>query len=360
MTNATSAGGVSSCGTDGDGKASGNNGTLNTFCTNAPRRMFLCEVPPCIKQQSTSNGDDDTDLFRLMGTVVEIIPSSSSTSPAENNSAHDMNMMHATPNNANNTTQMIYFVIDDGTGSIGVYAKRRVGANNGCDARSGNNTLPPTTMQNQFRDPHAKQMQQFQPANQHAAGSAVSLESILSSPHPPILVGQTVDCIGKIQIDTDGMKNDKQLDAPPSNAMLWLAASSVSIVNNHQAATLRQLELSSSNRLKMNTNTSNNQWNRNQRMNNNNAQNRIMVGGDLERKLNPLFHDTKEGSVSFNMEAAFNYIKYSKDDGGITPKEIATLVGAIEPNEVLAVNLAVERLREDCRVYINHGKWFPM
>ena len=89
-------------------------------------------------------------------------------------------------------------------------------------------------------------------------------------------------------------------------------------------------------------------------------QNRILIGGYLERKLNPLYHCIQDGSVQLNMEEAFRYIKHSKDDGGITSKELASLVGAVEPNEVLAVKLAVERLREDCRIYLNQGKWFPM
>ena len=84
------------------------------------------------------------------------------------------------------------------------------------------------------------------------------------------------------------------------------------------------------------------------------------MGGDLERKLNPLFHCNHQNSVVFNMEDAFNYIKHSKDDGGITQQELALLVGAVHPNEMLAVNLAVEQLREDCRIYLNQGKWFPM
>jgi hypothetical protein len=62
------------------------------------------------------------------------------------------------------------------------------------------------------------------------------------------------------------------------------------------------------------------------------------------------------------MEAAFNYIKLSKDDGGITQRELASLVGAVEPNEILAVNLVVEQLREECRIYSTapRNKWFPM
>jgi hypothetical protein len=40
--------------------------------------------------------------------------------------------------------------------------------------------------------------------------------------------------------------------------------------------------------------------------------------------------------------------------------ELASLVRALESNEVLAVNLALERLREDCRIYLNQGKWFPI
>ena len=156
--------------------------------------------------------------------------------------------------------------------------------------------------------------------------------------------------------DDIGMKTIPEQTVQSNDGMLWLGASSVSIMDNPQAMTLSMMALSSSDR-NMNIHG------RERGTNNisgrvNNAQNRILVGGHLERKLNPLYHHNN--SVLFNMEHAFDYIKHSKDDGGITVKELTSLVGAVEPNEVLAVNLAVEQLREDCRIYLNQGKWFPM
>lgn len=312
--------------------------------------MFLCDVPLFIKQNSLNNDNADGNLLRLMGTVGVIIQSAPSLSSD--------NIPESNPHESNNSThskRLIHFVIDDGTGSIGVFTRRRVKQNSDCVSDSFVGNIPPV-MQNQLLvTQRTKQNHHFQAVNQppHAT---VTLESILSSPPPPILVGQTVDCIGRIQVDTSGEGS--------SSHSIWLAASSVSIIKNPQEITLRQLELSSTKRLQIITAFDRGAPERGSVGDSsnisNNPRNRILVGGDLERKLNPLFHCNREGSVVFNMEDAFNYIKHSKDDGGITPHELALLVGAVEPNEMLAVNLAVEQLREDCRIYLNHGKWFPM
>ncbi len=115
---------------------------------------------------------------------------------------------------------------------------------------------------------------------------------------------------------------------------------------------LRQLELSSS-RLGDSgqpTNSNNIDHNNNSNTNKNHhhhhhqipvppmPKNRILIGGHLERKINPLYHCNQQGSVYLNLEDAFHYIKHSKDDGGITSMELALLVRALESNEVLAVN----------------------
>ena len=200
--------------------------------------------------------------------------------------------------------------------------------------------------------------QHMQTANQSLKRTA--LKSILSKPPPPISIGQTVDCIGRIEVaakDTGGANSDD--NSLPSAQQLWLAASSVSIANNPQAMTLRQLELSTSRRTFSNGDGENEGGR--PAHGNGVPQNRILVGGALERKLNPLYHCHRQRSVVFDMENAFQYIKHSKDDGGITQKELASLAGALEANEVLAVTLAVQQLREDCRIYQNHqGKLFPM
>ena len=342
--------------------AAGSGDSLKTFCTMAPRRMFLCDVPLFFKQINAdgSSNSGDGNVVRLMGTVVEVIQPTPLTS-SDNCTTNSREVKNKT------TSCMVHFVIDDGTALIGVFAKRRVNQkNNGIANASDERSLPteqtqPPTMQN------ANHPQNNMHADNQTLFGKVSLESILSAPQKPILVGQAVDCIGRIQVDKHEAKaNDGNCDgvpSPSSSQTLWLAASSVSIVNNPQAVTLRQIELSSSTRAiwsNSNNNNTNSNSNNTTRRRTNKPQNRILVGGELERKLNPLFHCTREGTVVFNMEDAFNYIKHSKDDGGITPSELALLVRAIEPSEKLAVNLAVEQLREDCRIYLNLGKWFPM
>jgi hypothetical protein len=330
---------------------SAGNGSVHTLST-TPRRMFLCDVP-LFTEQTSVNRNDGVDYVRLMGTVVEIIRTSSTDisygiNPQNSNE-------NASTSNEFPATHLIHFVIDDGTGSIEVFTKRRVAQakNSNCST----NILRPTTQQ-QIRQSTKQNQRILQPATQ--TFSTMTLESILSSPPPPILAGQTVDCIGWIRIDTvEGLCAEKTKNEKKRSPLhgLRLAASSVSIMNDPQAITLRHLELSFSPRWKIIINAR--QGNGVAR-NINSPKNRILVGGYLERKLNPLYHCDYQGSVVFNMEEAFNYIKHSKDDGGITQKELSSLVGAVEPNEVLAVNLAVEQLREDCRIYINQGKWFPM
>jgi len=300
-----------------------------------------------------------------MGTVVEII-----SQPTDSNNMSNTHHQHAISSKLSNSQSLIHFVIDDGTGSIGVFTNRRMGSNNvgsgnGIKSSGGNSFTKTHLSQNNYST-QQQQLQNlhFQRANQSQPTSF--LKSILSTPLPPVVVGQAVDCIGRIQTDNDGMANvgnNENMGGAPSSQMLWLAASSVSIVSNPQASTLRLMELSSSDR---NTNIYNGNSNKDRCGNtnlargNNNPKNRILVGGHLEKKLNPLYHCNKQGSVVFNMEYAFNYIKHSKDDGGITIKELSLLVGAVEPSSLLAVNLAVEQLREDCRIYQNQGKWFPM
>lgn len=351
---------------DDDIDGGSGSGNVNTFCaTTAPRRMFLCDVPLFIKQTNSANGDDNVNFVRLMGTVIEIIqsPQLSTDTDSENNSSlgiHHSTLQSTvqTPPNANELnsthppTRVVHFVIDDGTGSIGVFSKRRVGKNNSdCNDGSTSGNALPSTMTNPLLSQNTT-MQPFRTAsNRPLAATALALESILSSPPPPILVGQTVDCIGRIQVNDNNITTNNE-KMPPSSHKIWLAASSVSIVNNPQSVTLRQMELSSSKRLSP--------THCNDGRGDDTPQNRILLGGDLERKLNPLFHCNHQNSVVFNMEDAFNYIKHSKDDGGITQQELALLVGAVHPNEMLAVNLAVEQLREDCRIYLNQGKWFPM
>ena len=331
----------------------GGNGSLHTFCT-APRRMFLCDVP-LFTEQTSVNRNDGVDYLRLMGTVVEIIQTSDSSTDISHGNNHQNANENASTFNEFPANHLIHFVIDDGTGSIEVFTKRRVAQtkNSNCSTN-----IPRLTTQQQIHQSTKQNQHILQPDTQ--TFPTMTLESFLSSPPPPILAGQTVDCIGWIRIDTvegpcaEKSKNEKKRS--PLHG-LRLAASSVSIVNDPQAITLRHLELSFSSRW---TIINNAQQGNGVARNINSPKNRILVGGYLERKLNPLYHCDHQDLVVFNMEEAFNYIKHSKDDGGITHKELSSLVGAVEPNEVSAVNLAVEQLREDCRIYINQGKWFPM
>ena len=308
-----------------------------------------------------------SNFVRLMGTVVEIIPQPTDINNNMSNTQHQHDISSKL---LSNSQSLIHFVIDDGTGSIGVFTNRRMGSNNvgsgnGIKSSGGNSFTNTHLSQNNYSTQQQQNLH-FQRANQSQPTSF--LKSILSTPLPPILVGQTVDCIGRIQTDIDcigNVGNNENMDVPiqMQKGMLWLAASSVSIVKNPQAPTLRLMELSSSDRNANIYNGNNNKdrgGNVNLARGNNNPKNRILVGGRLEKKLNPLYHCNKQGSVVFNMEYAFNYIKHSKDDGGITIKELSLLVGAVEPSSLLAVNLAVEQLREDCRIYQNQGKWFPM
>ncbi|KAL7553648.1 hypothetical protein ACHAWF_016958 [Thalassiosira exigua] len=314
----------------------GNAGTTTIICNRAPRRMFLCDVPIFAKRIDKVSGDGN-NLVRVMGTVVDVLPSSDvggdsslcETSLATSSSA-DGEPSHQ--------TRLVHFVIDDGTGCIGVFARRKM-------ARNGD---------------YATKRNHGECINQSSA--MMALESILSSLPPSISVGQAVDCIGRIQVECAGelgvhRSKEDCLKQSASHHGLWLAASSVSITRNPQDSTLRQIELSSKKRLKR---ASKNSSHCGPERGTTLPQNRILAGGELERKLNPLFRCSGQRSVAFDLETAFNYIKHSKDDGGITPKEMALLVGAVEPNEILAVNLSIEQLREDCRIYLNQGKWFPM
>jgi hypothetical protein len=323
--------------------------------------MFLCDVPLFVKQLSAT---ENTNIVRLMGTVVEIIRTSPLHPSGIDEFQSTSQTLSTTIDSTHTNNGLIHFVIDDGTDSIGVFTK--IGGNKtGSDCTMGEsfgNSLP-TSHQNNVKNPlaasktkNANQNHYSTTANQPSGN--VSPVSILNSQPPPILPGQTVDCIGRIEVDiaknigVDSTNHDEK-----KMPRIWVAAASVSIVKNPQEVTLRQIEMSSTKRRKIISDEKSERGIHNGRSIN--SQNRILVGG-LERKLNPLFHCKHTGSVVFNIEAAFNYIKHSRDDGGITSPELALLVGAMEPNEMLAVNLAVGQLREDCRIYLNQGKWFPM
>ena len=337
-------------------------GNMHTFRT-APRRMFLGDIPPFIDRTTTTDAkcgnDDDVDYcVRLMGVVVEIMRNN--TRSSSDIICRDVDHRHAndetsTINESPAAHAIHHFVMDDGTGSIEVITEGRIDPTD-CTGEVGIHTpfarsLPPATRQQSLQ---STEKNRHFPQHAIQPSPTTALGSILSSSSPPILLGQTVDCIGRIRVNSTETENETKTS--PSHG-IWLVASSVSNVNSPREFTLRNIQLSLSPRWKPIDH---------ERMGNDVAgnarsqKNRILVGGYLERKLNPLYHCDHQGSVVFDMEEALKYIKHSKDDGGITQKEISSLVGAVEPNEVLAVNLAVERLREDCRIYNSQGKWFPM
>ena len=201
-----------------------------------PRRLFLCDVPIYMKQVSSNNNDDN--FVRLMGTVVEIIqPQNGSSSSASVCNTTQQHGISTNNQNKHPTNGVIHFVIDDGTGSIGVFTNRRARYNSNCNDGGRNSsgaTVPPTTQQQTYNTSHNTSMQNqqhFQPANQ--SQHMALLESILSSSDtlPHILVGQTVDCIGSVVV---GMQVDNAVEGSTTqvdSGMLWIAASSVTIVN---------------------------------------------------------------------------------------------------------------------------------
>jgi len=324
----------------------------------APRRMFLCDVPLFAKHP----GPNCDENVRLMGTVVDLMDGSPSRPPG---------VRPTTATDSTRANRLVHFVIDDGTESIGVFAKRRRRNEkevSGCTERDAakrslskskeNTQIPPPTATTSKNTNQNHLIPVANPPSDNL--SSEQFESILrkKSQPRPILLGQTVDCIGRICVDIDKRTGKSMNNDEEKMPRMWVAASSVSIVNNPQAVTLRHIELSSAKRLKGMTGETRR---RGSQIGSSilTPQNRILVSG-LERRLNPLFRCHRQRSVVFDTDAAFNYIKLSKDDGGITPRELASLVGATEPDETLAVNLAVEQLREDCRIYLNQGKWFPM
>ena len=369
---------------------------IRTFVTRrSPRRMYLCDVPlffehECSNTNSNNDDDDGINFVCLMGTIVEIIQHSPpipltglpTRAPVATND--HASILHNKSMNGTAHRQTIQLVIDDGTGVIEVLSERRgeiekentTQSDYRADTFSGNNNMHIPSNANQINfniNLQPSDNEQLSPS-----ATMAMLKTLLSSSSSLLSVGQTVDCIGRLQKIVDGTIDEgcspdlmagklekshtdhRRKGLSASSNRILLVASSISLVNNPQAVTLRHLELSSSSRGDDHAQLRSSNFRRNNNHRIPIPQNRILIGGYLERKLNPLYHCIQDGSVQLNMEEAFRYIKHSKDDGGITSKELASLVGAVEPNEVLAVKLAVERLREDCRIYLNQGKWYPM
>jgi hypothetical protein len=269
-----------------------------------------------------------------MGTIVEIIPQNLITDEGRASSS-------TTCGDDCSPANKLLFVIDDGSGTVAVFTERK-------------------------------------------ADSAASM-SMLPSPSPALKVGLTVDCIGKLVVhgeerlsDQTCSSSDKQLD---KSSQIWLVASSVSIVTSPQEALLRQIELTNndSNNLRNNTNTESNSTisTGGKLADENMPRNRILLAGDLNFKLNSIFYNSSSiinnnnhhqqhfqpqqvPEIIFKPDDAFRFIRYSKDEGGISIDDLALLVGATKAKEKRAVKAAVEYLQNQGMVYLKQGKYYPL
>lgn len=308
----------------------------------APVRIFLCDVVKCAKQ-NTSNR-----LFRLMGTIVQILPQQ----PTEERACSTENLV-------------VGFVLDDGSGTVAVFTKRNMRS----DSLSST-----TEASNQQSLPHHLMQagREINPRYNNSTSTSITSHSFLSSPLPALEVGQTVDCIGNFVVDSGDMSQNDQNpnrsdeEHQVSHQMIWLAASAVSIVTSPQEASLRQIELcsSSENNLRNNLTIETNSTVVGKLVNDNLPKNRILVTGNLNLKLNSLVynhnHHQQQQQPVFKPDDAFRYIRYSKDDGGISGSDLALLVGAANAKEKMAVKVAVEHLQNLGMVYMKQGKYFPL
>lgn len=326
----------------------------------SPRRMFLGEVPQFIQQSAQHNINDNSVNIsvRLMGRVIGRLESSPQTSSLKRKRDEDApsDSMTNTPHNTQQYEPIVNFTIDDGTAAIDVYIKRE--------------PVPSTAQQSIIPPPYTASAMQQQKAN-----------SSLSFPN--VKIGQLVDCIGQIKVDTTTSKGEKSSAASndiskqqhPTQQHIWLETTSVSIINNPQEETLRQLELCSTitSHLNQNINTRTNATHGGYTQNHQYTgrkppddshipKNRILVAGDLALKLNPLYHYNQNNiqCVLFNTDSAFGYIRYSKDYGGLSCRDLEVLVGAIKPNDRRAVRVALEELQSQGMVYMKEGKYFPL
>ena len=116
------------------GNDDGGGGNLTTFCTaQAPQRMFLCDVPLFLRNERAI-GNDNKNIVRLMGTVVNIVETS--LLPLSDTHITESNTLSPSIANTLHPTRLIHFVIDDGTGTISVFTKRKVNRNNDCQIGS--------------------------------------------------------------------------------------------------------------------------------------------------------------------------------------------------------------------------------
>jgi hypothetical protein len=312
-----------------------------------PLRIFLCDVVKYAKQNKSNS------LFRLMGTIVEILPQQLTGGRAS-----------SSYQKCSTKNSVIGFVIDDGSGTVAVFTRRKLRSDS-CSSttEASNQQSVPQPLMQQGREID----QQYN--NFTSSSSTITSNSILSSPLPALKVGQTVDCIGRFVVDS----GDKSPDDPnlkfseeehqSSHQIIWLAASALSIVTSPQEASLRQIELcspSNENNLTIETNSTL----RGKHFNDHMPKNRILIAGNLNLKLNSLVYNNnnqqQQQQPVFKPDDAFRYIRYSKDDGGISGPDLALLVGATKAKEKMAVKASVEHLQNLGMVYMKQGKYYPL
>jgi hypothetical protein len=181
-----------------------------------------------------------------------------------------------------------------------------------------------------------------------------SVDVVATSTQPYVQIGQLVDCIGHLQLVPDSQEpkagtNSKQ------QRNYYLEATSISLINNPQEETLRQLELSKRN-IELD-NARSNMLTTFQKI----SKNRVIASSHLEEKLNTLHHSTFPfPSITLDSDDAFRYIKYSARHGGLAMNELETLVGATVNREKRAVREAVEKLQSCGMVTVKEGKLFPL
>ena len=310
-----------------------------------PLRIFLCDA----LKFAHENNNNMNRLFRLMGTIVEILPQPTgarSLTPSQQDSS------------------LITFIIDDGSGLVAVFTERRMRLDSCSSTKVASNqqSLP------QHQRQHGREIDQK--GNDYVSSSTDTQNSILSSPLPALKVGQTVDCIGSFVFDrVDGSSDDQKLknnneDGQSTNQKLWFAASAVSIVTSPQEASIRQIELcSSSNEKKVHSNltiTDTRRTTKEKSVDDDLPRNRILMAGDLNLKVNSMLYNNNN-QLQQQHEPIFRYIRYySNDDGGISGSDLALLVGATKTKEKQAVKAAVEHLQNLGMVYMKQGKYYPL
>ena len=316
-----------------------------------PLRIFLCDVPKFSKQNNTSR------LYRLMGTIVEIFPQQSADAQGLSSCQKD-----------SSETILLAFVIDDGSGTVAVFTKRKMRLDS-CGSTEAASNQPSVSQQRQQGREIDQQHNEFS-----SSSNNITPHSILSSPLPALKVGQTVDCIGNFVVDSSNGSPDEQRlkvthEEYQSSKQTWFTASAVSVVSSPQEATIRQIELCSSSTEKntgSNPTTEANMTMKGAPVDDNMPKNRILIAGDLNLKLNSLLYrnnnqqQQQQLQPMFKPDDAFRYIRYSKDDGGISASDLALLVGAKKTAEKLAVKAAVEHLQNLGMVYMQQGKYYPL